>query len=152
MLTEMASRIIDTKRTITFNTRQGKRRKFKINKRGNIFSINVPRRITIRTAETATLNENIGLALPDGIVDTLVVLPTVRKLGLKLQNEHTIQGTQTLSFRLLIQSFTRTFSSKRDDLIGSLIILSESLSKSFKVENKAVKKAPRKRKKMLVIC
>ena len=39
----MADRIVDPQRTITFNTRQEKWRPDKINKRGKFFSINVPR-------------------------------------------------------------------------------------------------------------
>ena len=142
----MDDRIIDQQKTITFNTSQGKRRPDKINIRGKRFSINVPRKIAIKPAETATVNKNIGVAIPDGIVATLAVLPTIRTLGLKLQNKHTTQRThQTLSFTLLIQSFTRTFTFKRDHLIGSLIFLNKRRNKSFDVENKTVKKSPRKR-------
>ena len=50
--------------------------------------------------QTTTLNTRVQVDLPQGLVGTLVVLPAIQTLGLKPQNGHLMQGTQTLTFRL----------------------------------------------------
>ena len=40
----------------------------------------------------------VQVDLPERLLDTLVVLPTVQTLDLKLLNGYTVQGTQTRAF------------------------------------------------------
>ena len=142
----MNSTQVNSQRTVTFTTAQGKRRPDKINKSATIILICVSRKLVIKPAETALLDTKIQVELPEGPVGALVVLPIIQSLILKLQNGYSIQGKQILTFRLLNQSFSRRFTFRKSDLIGSLIILNQKLNERFTVEYKTLKKAPRKRK------
>ena len=72
----MESMQVDSQRAVTFTTAQDKRRPGKINKSATTFLICVPRKLVIKSAETALLDKKIEL--PEGLVGTLVVLPTIQ--------------------------------------------------------------------------
>ena len=67
---------VDSQRAITFTTAQDKGRPDKINKSATIFLICELRKLVIKSAETALLDKKIEL--PEGLVRTLVVLPTIQ--------------------------------------------------------------------------
>ena len=70
------------------------------------------KKVTIKPCESIHVDSQIEFELPDGLKGTLVVLLTIQMMGLKLQNDNSIEGKQTLVF-------------KKNKVIGSLIILNE---------------------------
>lgn len=86
---------------------QGERRPEKINNSATIFSIHAPRKLVVNQIETVKLSTKNQVNLPEGLVSTLVLLPTMRTLGLKLLKGYTVQGKQTLTFKFLNQNFTQ---------------------------------------------
>lgn len=73
----MNSTQVNSQRTVTFTTAQGKRRPDKINKSATIILICVSRKLVIKPAETALLDTKIQVELPEGPVGALVVLPII---------------------------------------------------------------------------
>ena len=73
----MNSTQVNSQRTVTFTTAQGKRRPDKINKSATIILICVSRKLVIKPAETALLDTKIQVELPEGPVSALVVLPII---------------------------------------------------------------------------
>ena len=103
----------NARRTIKLTTVQGKRRPDKINTKGRIFSICTLKKVTIKPCESTQIDSQIGVELPDGLVRTLIVLPTIQMTELKLKNDNSVEGKQTLVFQVINQTFSNTFTFKR---------------------------------------
>ena len=60
----------------------------------------IPNQIIFKPGENAKVKTQVKVDLPDRIFATLVVLPSIQMLGLKLQNvSYSIKGTQMLTLK-----------------------------------------------------
>ena len=60
----------------------------------------IPNQIIFKPGANAKVKTQVKVDLPDRIFATLVVLPSIQMLGLKLQNvSYSIKGTQMLTLK-----------------------------------------------------
>ena len=53
------------------------------------------KKVTIKPAESTQIDSEIDVKLPDGLVGTLVVLSTIQTIGLKLENDNSIETNKS---------------------------------------------------------
>ena len=116
---------------------QRKRKKTKKLKQfwNNLCSLFTKKSIVINSTESAQIDKEITVNLPDGILAVLTIMTTVLNLGLYNRNDNElIKDTEHLVLDLQIQTFSEKIIFNKDEFIGLLIMLNKKLNEMLVTE------------------
>ena len=122
-----------TLRNITVNTDEGIKRPKLINKHNTIIALCSPEGIKMNAGDFRYVNMNCSTELPDGIIGTFILLPSLRDEGLELALHNSNPDSRKVQFELLNKNHSRKIRIRKRDKIAMFMTLNDG-TENFKMK------------------
>ena len=126
-------------RNIKFVIESGSRAPKQINKENAIFALYAPETIRIYPGEAKFIYTKFSVYAPTDILTTFLIMPKLKKEGLKLINQTETNTDQRIRLKY-VNPTLKTFILKKHSKIALFMILNEG-HESFKKKNEKIKTA-----------
>ena len=121
-------------RTIKFNIEKGYKRPKALDSRNSLFQIYFPDRIIIRPGETKFVFLKYSIHLPEDILTTFLITPSLGNEGLQLIHYTNTNIDQSIRLEFFNKTHNKTFTLKKKSKIALFMMLNEEtagLKKEF---------------------
>ena len=125
-------------RKIKFKIEKGSKRPKSINSANNIFALYAPETINIHPGQAKFAFLKYSIHVPDDILSTFLIMPALRKEGLKLAHHTDVNSDQRIRLEY-INTTLKKFTLKKNSKIALFMTLNEG-SDWFKTEFEKIEK------------
>ena len=124
-------------RIIKFITEKGSRAPKEINKENTIFSLFAPETIRIYLGQSKFIYTKFSIYIPTDILTTFLIMPNLKKEGLKLINQTDTKREQRIRLEY-VNPTLKTFTLKKNSKIALFMTLNKR-NESFKKKIEKIK-------------